>query len=375
MKGQPFVWKEGELHFNKKEHVDKFNFELNIIIGGREMRKSSNFLKDFIIEAMENLDKFYKQCTKRFVWMRLNQDTIQEIKPTFLAGIPTWIQDVTLGNIETIKKNQKLAKVLEKHYLEVVGNQIYAISKENKEERISIGEFVAMSKFTQRSVQYENVYNVHYDEFINTGRKMFDEYTAMLLILDTFRLTDKAGKCKIYLSANAIKRSHPLLVRLGITELKEGYTFVHQDNYRRVLFLRYPENKELMKLRKKSIVHFLGSLGDGAYNKMAEGNDFWLDDITNVGDVDWRYQKPWLKVLYKKIEFYLYQDTYRDNVVISLKPHEKEKTVAFNKNDVTKESVKVDLDLKKKIQNLNYKDKLYFDRDVEIKYAFLSSLK
>ena len=362
-----FKFKKGQKYCDIYNDVLKYGYVGNIIFGGRGLRKSSNILRDYIIEALENVDYNYQICEKRFVWMRLNDTTIQKVKESFLSDFIRLVKTSPDKEYKLLRE-----KLLKGKVIGVRGNHICIadnIKDLNKKDlRISIGQLLPLSDFTQRSIPFTDIYNIHYDEFINEGRVMFDEFKALQYILDSVARENE--HCRVILSANAITYNHPLLQALGIVKLKENsYTFINEDHHKWILILNYPPSEKLIKDRKKTIGGFLGSLND--YNEMANENSS-RDDYEAISNINWKYAEPFYALSTGKSVLYLYWYGYK--IYVSNRKHDKE-VITIKSKGLNNTNIKVDKNksLRDSLVKANYKGNIIFE-NLKIKELFYASI-
>ena len=227
--------------------------------------------------------------------MRLNIETILKMKGGFLADYIPYIQQ---------KGYEEDFELLEDKCVRIIGSHIFvadSLQNLNKEGmRISLGELVPLSDFNQRSVAYHNVSTIVYEEFINKGRKLFNEFNAMLLQFDT--IIRERKDCKIILTANNITNHHPLFTTLGIDKVREGYTTINHNQFKRLLILNYPANKVLAQSREENIVGWLGGLNN--YNQMANENKNY-DNVNNITSFDTSQMVPYCGIISKDIKLFV----------------------------------------------------------------------
>ena len=134
-----FKWRDKEVYANFDKHIFKKGYQLNIVIGARSLRKSSNARNNVIKEALENLDWDTGFCNKRFVWMRYTWGDIDKVKVNFFGNFIKYL---------TEPQNKILNNLMDGLVIGVVGYQMW-VSKDIKDlgktgKSINIGEFLAV---------------------------------------------------------------------------------------------------------------------------------------------------------------------------------------------------------------------------------------
>ena len=349
-----FVW-DDRIYCDIEKDILSHNYVCNIILGQRELGKTSAVLVLFMLDALKSIEG--EICNKRFIWMRLSERVINKIKPNFFGDFLKLVKKAPNS------KYKELKELLKDKELIINGDYIFVkIGK----KKINIGEFMALSSYTQRSLGCYNIHNVHYDEFVNEGRKYFDEFAALQYLIDTTR--QKAGS-RVILSANNITNNHPLFSVLNIVKVEEGYTKINQDENRWILILRYPENKKLSKKRSKTLTGFLGSLN--TYNEMANSNETF-DDYEGIGEVNWKYISPYFSLSTGNKILYFYW--YGTKLYICSKEH---KGPIYTLNNSGLNSFYIDEKNKKPLKDFllkkNYRGDLIFE-NLQCKTLFYKCL-
>ncbi len=355
-----FQWDyaNNETYYNHQKHVASFGYAMNVVIGQRGIRKSEKLLRELTNQAGANLDWKNMICTRRFVWMRLSAENIKQIKTNFFAHFFGFMSE-----------HKDSSEIFEGLFIRIVGSQIYVSKKEDAvvSDMINIGEFVALSTFHQRSRNFPNGYNVHFDEFINEGKKMFDELEAQQLLFDSIIRNNKDAQ--IFLTANNITSNHPLLSALDVMRLNNGYIFINENEKKRILILKLPKNKLLAEVREDNVVGFLGKIT--GYNSFANDNKSKNDDITNIQNINKNHLEPAFKVRVDGSTLYLYW--YGDKILVSQLVHNVGEEISLKTREIDKEETIDSSETRKYLVSLNYKNRLVYT-NLKVKALFFKAI-
>ena len=318
--------------------------------------------------ALENLDWDNFTCEKRFIWMRHTWNTIDKVKVSFLGNYVKYLDEIS---------NKKSKKLMSGLFIEVIGYRIF-VAKNPKDlgkkyKSIDIGEFVALSSWNNRSIDYISVELIVFDEFITEGTGYIkNEYEAIMYLFDS--MIRENNEIKIIMLANSITANHPLLAKLGISKLEQGYTHIWKDHIKWVTILYYPPSHNLKKKRDNTLIGFLGNLSD--YNSMSNDNEMKNDCIVNIQNTDYRHLSPYITISVDGVHIYLWlyenYGTYR--VHVSNKKHDQKVVSLKNKFEegVAIKNKQIEI-FKNQLINWNYNMEITYNT-LEIKELFYKIL-
>lgn len=296
------MMKSNFYYYNIEDDLEKYPYNwVYIIIGGRNTGKTYSCLKSCYLNK------------RKFVFVKRTIKDV-ELLCSGSGKIGTKLSEfgIDLSPFKSI--NRDLHSNVKAFYIKDGIGGFWECDSDNVPVGQPIGYIIALSSVSKvKGFDLAECEWCIFDEFIpqpweRISRKEGEQVMDLYKTIARDREHRELEPLKLLCLANATEISNPVMNTLEITDIVANmqvldHTIFEQSN-RGIFIHRINDNEEFQEKEKESLIY--KAMHETDWGRMAFGNEFAYNDFTNVGKLQMKGFKPWVSIIYKRKQWYVY---------------------------------------------------------------------